>query len=396
MINYDLDKIKAVIFDVDGVLSRQTITLASSGEPLRTVNIKDGYAIQLAQKMGLRIAILTGGTTEAIRKRYEGLGVEDIFMGCAVKIHTYDEFLAKYQLSDEEIIYVGDDIPDYEVMRRCGCPCCPADACSDIKSISRYISSANGGEGVGRDIVEQVLRAKGHWLSSAKAFDGNHKVPSSKFKVPSKMNYKIILASNSPRRRELLAGLDIPFEVKVIKGIDESYPESLDAYEVAEYISCKKAEAYRGLLDEEASEEQGEDAAQTLILTADTVVIAPTADEQNDQEGKGVILGKPKDEEDAVRMLRMLSGKTHHVVTGVCLTTRSQQRHFSVTTEVTFKQLSDAEIRYYISHYKPFDKAGAYGIQEWIGYIGCTGLKGSYFNVMGLPVQRIYEEIARM
>lgn len=202
------------------------------------------------------------------------------------------------------------------------------------------------------------------------------------------MNYKIILASNSPRRRELLAGLDIPFEVKVIKGVDESYPESLDAYEVAEYISSKKAEAYRGLL--------GEDAVQTLILTADTVVIAPTADEQNDQEGKGVILGKPKDEEDAVRMLRMLSGKTHHVVTGVCLTTRSQQRHFSVTTEVTFKQLSDAEIRYYISHYKPFDKAGAYGIQEWIGYIGCTGLKGSYFNVMGLPVQRIYEEIARM
>ena len=164
------------------------------------------------------------------------------------------------------------------------------------------------------------------------------------------MNYKIILASNSPRRKELLAGLDIPFEVKVIKGIDESYPESLDAYEVAEYISSKKAEAYRSLLDEDpsgkASEEQGEDAAQTLILTADTVVIAPTADEQNNQEGKGVILGKPKDEEDAVRMLRMLSGKTHHVVTGVCLTTRSQQRHFSVTTEVTFKQLSDAEIRY--------------------------------------------------
>ena len=238
------------------------------------------------------------------------------------------------------------------------------------------------------------------------------KVSSSKFQVQSKMNYKIILASNSPRRKELLAGLDIPFEVKVIKGIDESYPETLDAYEVAEYISSKKAEAYRGLLDEDlsgkaseeqagnpsekASEKQGEDAVQTLILTADTVVIAPTADEQNDQEGKGVILGKPKDEEDAVRMLRMLSGKTHHVVTGVCLTTRSQQRHFSVITEVTFKHLSDAEISYYISHYKPFDKAGAYGIQEWIGYVGCTGLKGSYFNVMGLPVQRIYEEIASM
>lgn len=170
MINYELNKVKAVIFDVDGVLSRQTITLSSTGEPLRTVNIKDGYAIQLAQKMGLRIVILTGGKTEAVRLRYEGLGVEDIFMGCAVKINVYDEFLTKYSLTDEEIVYVGDDIPDYEVMRRCGCPCCPADACSDIKQISVYISSCNGGDGVGRDIVEQVLRAQGKWLSDAKAF----------------------------------------------------------------------------------------------------------------------------------------------------------------------------------------------------------------------------------
>lgn len=205
--------------------------------------------------------------------------------------------------------------------------------------------------------------------------------------------YKIILASNSPRRKELLAGLDLPFEVKVIKGIDESYPASLDAYQVAEYISRKKAEAYRPLLDgTNASSEDYAD-AQLLILTADTVVIAPTENEQNDQEGKGVILGKPRDAEDAHRMLRMLSGKTHHVVTGVCLTTSQAQRQFSVVTEVTFKPLSDEEIDYYIEHYKPFDKAGAYGIQEWIGYIGCTGLKGSYFNVMGLPVQRIYEEL---
>ena len=205
--------------------------------------------------------------------------------------------------------------------------------------------------------------------------------------------YKIILASNSPRRKELLAGLDLPFEVTVIKGIDESYPASLDAYQVAEYISRKKAEAYRPLLDgTNASSEDSAD-AQLLILTADTVVIAPTENEQNDQEGKGVILGKPRDAEDAHRMLRMLSGKTHHVVTGVCLTTSLAQRQFSVVTEVTFKPLSDEEIDYYIEHYKPFDKAGAYGIQEWIGYIGCTGLKGSYFNVMGLPVQRIYEEL---
>lgn len=170
MINYDLSKIKTVVFDVDGVLSRQTITLSSTGEPLRTVNIKDGYAIQLAQKVGLRIAILTGGNTEAIRKRYAGLGVEDIFMGCAVKVKTYEEYLRKYGFKHEEVIYVGDDIPDYEVMRLCGCPCCPADACSDIKDISLYISSRNGGDGVGRDVVEQVLRAHGKWLSDAKAF----------------------------------------------------------------------------------------------------------------------------------------------------------------------------------------------------------------------------------
>ena len=205
------------------------------------------------------------------------------------------------------------------------------------------------------------------------------------------MKYKIILASNSPRRRELLAGLDVNFEVKVLNGIDESYPDDLDAYQVAEFIAQKKAEAYQSLLNEEESS-----AEENLILTADTVVIAPAANEQNDQEGKGIILGKPKTADDAVRMLRMLSGKNHHVVTGVCLTTKEEQRHFSVTTEVSFKELTDWEINYYISHYKPFDKAGAYGIQEWIGYIGCTGLNGSYFNVMGLPVQRIYEEMLKM
>lgn len=170
MIDYELNKIKAVVFDVDGVLSRETIVLSADGEPLRTVNIKDGYTIQLAQKLGLRMAILTGGNTEAVRKRYAGLGVEDIFMGCSVKITTYREFLQKYSLRNEEVIYVGDDIPDYEVMRLCGCPCCPADACPDIKAISTYISTRNGGDGVGRDIIEQVLRAQGKWLANEKAF----------------------------------------------------------------------------------------------------------------------------------------------------------------------------------------------------------------------------------
>lgn len=170
MINYDLSKIRAVVFDMDGVLSASTITLHPDGEPMRTVNIKDGYAIQLAVKRGLNIAIMTGADVKSIRMRYEKLGVKNIFTGCSVKIKTYDKFLADNGLTDKEVIFVGDDVPDYEVMKRCGCPCCPADACADIKSISRYISHARGGYGVGRDIIEQVLKAQGKWLSDKVAF----------------------------------------------------------------------------------------------------------------------------------------------------------------------------------------------------------------------------------
>lgn len=170
MINYDLKKIRAVMFDVDGVLSSSTITLHPSGEPQRTVNIKDGYAIQLAQKLGLRVVIITGGKTESVRRRYTNLGVTDVYMSAAVKITVYEEVMAKYGLADDEVIYVGDDVPDYEIMRRVGCPCCPADACPDIKAISRYISSCDGGRGCGRDIIEQVLRAQGKWLADERAF----------------------------------------------------------------------------------------------------------------------------------------------------------------------------------------------------------------------------------
>ena len=170
MINYDLRKIKAIIFDVDGVLSCETITMSSDGEPLRTANIKDGYAIQLAQKLGLRIVILTGGRTEAVRVRYEALGLEDVYMGCAVKMKTYEEFLARYGYTDEEVMYMGDDIPDYEIMQRVGCPVCPKDACPEIKEVSLYVSHCDGGRGCGRDVIEQVLRAQGKWMSSAKAF----------------------------------------------------------------------------------------------------------------------------------------------------------------------------------------------------------------------------------
>ena len=188
------------------------------------------------------------------------------------------------------------------------------------------------------------------------------------------MNYRIFLASNSPRRKELLSGLGIPFEVRVNGDIDESYPSDLPPEAIPLHISRKKAAAYLQTMS-----------ADELIITADTVVV-----------GSGEILGKPVDASDAHRMLRLLSGTTHQVITGVCLTTTDHQVAFSVTTDVTFKDLSDEEIHYYIDHYRPYDKAGAYGIQEWIGYIGVTGLHGSYFNVMGLPIQRIYEELRKM
>ncbi len=170
MINYDLSRIKAVIFDIDGVLSAETITLHPSGDPLRTVNIKDGYAIQFAVKCGLHVAILSGAHTESLRKRYEGLGVKDVFLKASVKIQIYEDFLNKYGLKDEEVLFMGDDIPDLEVLRRCGCPCCPADAAPEVKEACVYISSRNGGYGCGRDIIEQVLRAQGLWLKDNTAF----------------------------------------------------------------------------------------------------------------------------------------------------------------------------------------------------------------------------------
>ena len=183
--------------------------------------------------------------------------------------------------------------------------------------------------------------------------------------------YHIILASNSPRRKELLAGLDLQFDVRVLQDIDESYPNDLPTLKIAEFISKKKADAYiQTMADDE------------LVITADTVVIL--GDE---------VMGKPHDDADAKRMLGELSGQTHQVATGVTLSTKERQMSFSVVTDVTFKQLSSDEIDYYIRTYHPMDKAGAYGIQEWIGYIGVTALKGSYFNVMGLPVQRIYEAL---
>lgn len=186
--------------------------------------------------------------------------------------------------------------------------------------------------------------------------------------------YKVILASNSPRRKELLGDLGIEFQVRTMKGIDESYPDDLPVLEIAEYISRKKAHAYK------AEMHSGE-----LIITADTVVIL--GDE---------VLGKPKDADDARRMLRELSGKTHKVVTGVTIVTADATRSFSAVSDVEFAELNDEDIDYYVDNYKPLDKAGAYGIQEWIGCMGVRNINGSFYNVMGLPLHRLYTELDKM
>lgn len=180
--------------------------------------------------------------------------------------------------------------------------------------------------------------------------------------------YKIVLASNSPRRKELLGGLGVPFEVRTKQGIDETYPEGLNGEQIALHISKKKAEAYKSDMAEDE-----------LIITADTIVYVD-----------GEVLGKPKDKDDARRMFKLMSGKEHQVITGVCVVTKEKTVQFASVTDVTFTQLDDEEIDFYINNYKPYDKAGAYGIQEWIGYVGITGIRGSYFNVVGLPVQRLY------
>lgn len=170
MIDYDLSRIKALVFDVDGVLSTDVMQLSPEGDPVRTVNVKDGYALQLAVKMGLHICIITGARVASVRKRFEGLGIQDVYIASSVKMKDYNEFVARYGLDKADILYMGDDIPDYQIMQDCGLPCCPADACPEIKSISRYVSPMAGGRGCVRDVVEQVLKVQGKWLSDARAF----------------------------------------------------------------------------------------------------------------------------------------------------------------------------------------------------------------------------------
>ena len=186
--------------------------------------------------------------------------------------------------------------------------------------------------------------------------------------------YRLILASQSPRRRQLLADAGIEFELAPRFECEESFPETMPADEVAEYLSRLKSEAYPEPLGE-----------RDILLTADTVVIACDR-----------ILGKPADRAEAIAMISMLSGCEHDVVTGVTLRTSTRTHSFSVQSKVRFRCLDEEEIAYYIDTYRPYDKAGAYGIQEWIGYVGIEGIEGSFYNVMGLPVQRLYCELKEM
>lgn len=181
--------------------------------------------------------------------------------------------------------------------------------------------------------------------------------------------YNIILASKSPRRQELLKGIGVEFSI-LTKDVDESYSRNISVFDVAPFLSLKKAKAF----------EESELPKNYLLITADTIVVV------NDK-----ILGKPVDAEDATNMLRLISGKKHSVITGVTIRTAEKIKTFSVTSKVSFDVLDEDEIEYYVSEYKPFDKAGSYGIQEWIGYIGVKNVEGSYFNVMGLPTYKLYQ-----
>ena len=187
---------------------------------------------------------------------------------------------------------------------------------------------------------------------------------------------RIILGSGSPRRRELLGGLDIPFTVDTGNTFEESFPEGTPAHRIPVLMAEGKSEGFHRPLE-----------ADEILITADTVVILDYPDRQPE------VIGKPHSREDAVAMLHKLSGRTHEVVTAVVIRDASRQKEFSVSSHVTFAQLSDSEIEYYIDNYKPFDKAGSYGIQEWIGYVGISGIEGSFYNVMGFPVHRVYREL---
>lgn len=186
--------------------------------------------------------------------------------------------------------------------------------------------------------------------------------------------YTIVLASNSPRRKELLKGLGLNFTTRTKDNIDESYPEEINPLEVAEYLALKKAKQY-----------QSELGSNELIITADTIVI-------NNKK----ILGKPDNRQEAIEMIQQLSGRTHKVVTGVCVNTKQKSISFSSETNVTFCMLSEQEITFYVDNYKPYDKAGSYGIQEWIGYVAVESIQGSYYNVMGLPIQKLYQELKKI
>ncbi len=183
--------------------------------------------------------------------------------------------------------------------------------------------------------------------------------------------YEIILASNSPRRKELLSGLGVEFQVKTLPDIDESYPTELIREEIPTYIARKKALSYKYLLKE-----------NNLLITADTIVWL-----------NGKVFEKPQDKANAVEMLRVLSGQTHEVLTGVCISDKYKEKTFCAVSEVKFGKLDEDEINYYVDRYKPYDKAGSYGVQEWIGYIGVESINGSFYNVMGLPVRMLYQAL---
>jgi len=363
-----LSQIKTFIFDVDGVLTDGSLTITSNGEMLRTMNVKDGFAMKAALDAGYKIAIISGGTNEGVRDRLEALGIEFIYLGAHNKIKQLNSFIKSSNVDLKNILYMGDDIPDIPVLKIVGLSCCPQDAVNEVKDNCNYISSKNGGKGAVRDVIEQVMKIHDKWNRF-----NNAQIDWFNMLKKKLSNYDIILASQSPRRINFFNELNIKFKSLKLD-FDESYPNNLIAEQITDFIVNKKASYYSDLLNK-----------NTVVITSDTIVWL-----------NGKAIGKPKNNENAKEILQTLSGKTHKVITSFCIKTLESKKIVNDITEVTFKQLTEKEIDFYINHNKVLDKAGAYGIQDWIGYIGITNINGTYNNVMGLPTHLLYKELMNL
>jgi len=362
-VNYkeNLNHVKAFIFDVDGVLTNGNVMITTNGEMYREMNTKDGYAMKCALEQGFRIAIISGGTNEGVRSRLKALGVDSVYLGAHHKIEPYEDFIFSYDLKPEEIVYMGDDAPDIEVMLKVGLLVAQKMLLLTLKKLQTIFLIKKGELAVFEISSNRYFVCKGNGVQPL----GQKMIEmySQDFN-----SVEIILASNSPRRKQFFKEAGIPFTVKTFE-VDEIFDPTLKGAAISNYLVKLKAAPFQNHIQ-----------SNQIVVTADTIVW-----------GDDQYLGKPKTKADAKQMLRLLSGKEHQVITSVAFTQKNKQLLIHETSSVTFKKLSDQEIEFYVNEFEPMDKAGAYGIQEWIGTIGIERIEGSYTNIVGLPMAQVLQ-----